>query len=168
MHLKKSKEDKMKSKYFLGMWLLISVFFSAMILPPMALKLRGAISIVTFVILFVNWCAFCHHSTKYYFSGVSVKRLENKAQYRVLEQNRVMVTKDGQNKYDFHLKLVNLGDNMTRFYLLENYIPIFDEKGKRLEEFPDAFKLTKTREWVFIKSEPYFRTFYCVIPIPCP
>lgn len=158
----------MKSKLFLGLWVLIGVVVPFALVPVAISTENSTLSIIVFAVIFGNWCIFGFHLTKYFFYGVPVRRLEHKQSYRVIEQKKTNVVKDGKTKYNFHLTLINLNDNKTRFYLLESCIPIFDEDCKRLEKFPDAFKLLKSREWKFINSEPYLRTFYQVIEIPCP
>ncbi|MDP2930227.1 MAG: hypothetical protein Q8N56_01295 [bacterium] len=157
----------MKSKYFLGMWCVITCFILLTFLPSSFAVKEDVVPIIALVIFSGNCLFLCHHLTRYYLYGVPVKRLEHKQSYRVIEQKKVTVSKGGQNRYDFHLKLVNLNDNKTRFYLLESYVPIFDSQGKRLEKFPDAFKLKKTREWKFPLGGWQHRTFYHIIEIPC-
>lgn len=158
----------MKSKYFLGMWCVITVFVMAMFLPP-SFAVKGNLApIIALVIFSGNCLLLCYHLTKYYLYGIPVKRLEHGESYRVIEQKRTAVVEEGKTRYSFHLTLINFSDNKTRFYLLENHIPIFNEKGRRLEEFPNAFRITKTREWGFPPGGWQHRTFYHIIEIPCP
>lgn len=157
----------MKSKNSLGVWFLLGVMVTLFLVFSLPSRLSVPFLIVI-AALFANWSAFFFQLARYYYYGVPVRRLENKARYRVIEQTKTQVIKDECPKYDFHLKLVNLEDNKTRSYLLEHYIPIFDSNGRRLDHFPDAFELVKTREWKCISGEPWLITLYQVTEIPCP
>lgn len=158
----------MKSKLCLGLWTLVS-FIVPFLLALVAISLgSNTFFIIVLVAAVGNLCAFGFHLVKYCFYGIPVKRLEHKQSYRVLEQERTKIDKDGKTEYDFHLTLVNLNDNKTRLYWLESHIPIFNEKGNKLEEFPAAFKLIKVREYGSMSEEPGYRTLYHVLEIHCP